>query len=81
MMFALREPHKVFVSQFASPIGTLWLAATQRGGLVKLAFDGGEEDHGLEWVLKRFPMSSLFRERRITLSSTSSSMSTSRGET
>jgi hypothetical protein len=31
VMLTLREPQKVFVSQFASPIGTLWLAATQLG--------------------------------------------------
>lgn len=53
MMFTLREPQRVFVSQFASPIGTLWLAATELG-LMKIAFDG-EEERGLEWVLKKFP--------------------------
>jgi O-6-methylguanine DNA methyltransferase len=52
-MLTLREPQIIFVSQFASPIGTLWLASTERG-LVKVAFDR-EEDHGLDWVLKRFP--------------------------
>jgi methylated-DNA-[protein]-cysteine S-methyltransferase len=52
-MLTLRDPQIVFVSQFASPIGTLWLASTELG-LVRVAFDG-EEEHGLEWVLKRFP--------------------------
>ena len=52
-MLTLRDPQIVFVSQFASPIGTLWLASTELG-LVRVAFDR-EEEHGLEWVLKRFP--------------------------
>lgn len=51
-MLTLREPEIVSVSQFPSPIGTLWLASTERG-LVKVAFDR-EEDCGLDWVLKRF---------------------------
>lgn len=52
-MLTFREPQTVCVSQFESPIGTLWLASTERG-VVKVAFNG-EEDHGLKWVLQRFP--------------------------
>ena len=52
-MLRLSEPQRVFVSQFASPIGRLWLAATELG-LVKIAFDG-EEEESLEWVLNKFP--------------------------
>ncbi len=56
-MLTLRKPQIVSVSRFASPIGMLWLASTERG-LVRIAFDC-EEDHGLEWVLKRFPNAKL----------------------
>jgi methylated-DNA-[protein]-cysteine S-methyltransferase len=52
-MLRLSEPQRVFVSRFESPIGRLWLAATELG-LVKMAFDG-EEEESLEWVLKKFP--------------------------
>ena len=52
-MLKLHEPRLVWISQFTSPIGALWVTSTE-GGLVKVAFDG-EEDHGLAWVLKRFP--------------------------
>ena len=51
-MLTLSEPQVVSVSQFESPVGTLWIASNERG-IVKVAFDG-EEDHGLAWVLKKF---------------------------
>lgn len=56
-MFELPETRKVYISQYASPVGTLWLAAAEFG-LVRIAFDG-EEDEALEWVLRKFPAAKL----------------------
>jgi O6-methylguanine-DNA--protein-cysteine methyltransferase len=61
-MFELPETRKVYISQYASPVGTLWLAAAEFG-LVRIAFDG-EEDEALEWVLRKFPAAKLIPGER-----------------